>query len=108
MSGASSGDDSELESEVPTEVPSDFEEGTAAGMGCRALRGRLPPHLPLLWVGTRCDSLHPYGRARGQRLALDKAYRYLLNQGFSVLELASLDLNDSMQLADELAIPMGD
>ena len=43
---------------------------------------------------------------------LDKAYRYLLDQGFGVLELASLDLDEvpamAQQLAEELAIPFGD
>ena len=42
---------------------------------------------------------------------LDKAYRYLLDQGFGVLELASLDLDEvpamARQLAEELAIPLG-
>ena len=33
MSGASSGDDSELEPEVPMEVPSDLEEDVASGVG---------------------------------------------------------------------------
>ena len=47
-----------------------------------------------------------------QRLMLDKAYRYLLDQGFGIPELASLDLDEvpamARQLAEELAIPMGD
>ena len=30
-----------------------------------------------------------------QRLLLDKAYRHLLDQGFGVLELSVLDLNES-------------
>ena len=42
---------------------------------------------------------------------LDKAYRYLLDQGFGIPELASLDLDEvpamARQLAEELAIPMG-
>ena len=41
---------------------------------------------------------------------LDKAYRYLLDQGFGVLELASLDLDEvpamARQLAEELALPL--
>ena len=43
---------------------------------------------------------------------LDKAYHYLLDQEFGVLELASLDLEESstmaQQLAAELSICMGD
>ena len=54
----------------------------------------------------------PEALARKQRLVLDKAYRYLLDQGFGVLELASLDLDEvpamARQLADELAISLGD
>ncbi|OLP77768.1 Fatty aldehyde dehydrogenase [Symbiodinium microadriaticum] len=54
----------------------------------------------------------PEALARKQRLVLDKAYRYLLDQGFGVLELASPDLDEvpamARQLADELAIPLGD
>ena len=53
----------------------------------------------------------PEALARKQRLVLDKAYRYLLDQGFGVLELASLDLDEvpamARQLAEELAIRLG-
>ena len=53
----------------------------------------------------------PEALARKQRLVLDKAYRYLLDQGFGVLELASLDLDEvpamAQQLARELSIPSG-
>ena len=42
----------------------------------------------------------------------DRAYRYLVDQGFGPLELASLDLDDSpamaRQLATELNLPFGD
>ena len=33
--------------------------------------------------------------AKKQRLLLDRAYRYLVDQGFGPLELASLDLDES-------------
>ena len=50
--------------------------------------------------------------ARKQRLLLDRAYRYLVDQGFGPLELASLDLHESpamaRQLATELDLPFGD
>ena len=50
--------------------------------------------------------------AKKQRLLLDRAYRYLVDQGFVPLELASLDLDDSSamarQLATELNLPFGD
>ena len=43
---------------------------------------------------------------------LDRAYRYLVDQGFGPLELASLDLDESpamaRQLATELNLPFGD
>ena len=56
-------------------------------------------------------SAEPEALAKKQRLVLDKAYRYLLDQGFGVLELASLDLDEvpamARQLAEELAIPLG-
>ena len=43
---------------------------------------------------------------------LDRAYRYLVDQGFGPLELASLDLDESTamarQLATELNLPFGD
>ena len=41
----------------------------------------------------------PEALARKQRLVLDKAYRYLLDQGFGVLELASLDLDEVPAMA---------
>ena len=50
--------------------------------------------------------------AKKQRLLLDRAYRYLVDQGFGPLELASLDLDESpamaRQLATELTLPFGD
>ena len=50
--------------------------------------------------------------AKKQRLLLDRAYRYLVDQGFGPLELASLDLDESTamarQLATELNLPFGD
>ena len=52
-------------------------------------------------------SAEPEGHARKQRQLLDQAYRYLLDQGFGVLELASLDLDDVSAMA-RLAIPMWD
>ena len=49
--------------------------------------------------------------AKKQRLMLDRAYRYLLDQGFGIPELASLDLDEvpamARQLAEELASPWG-
>ena len=65
MSGASSGDDSELEPEVPTEVPSDVEVVAWWGWGTAEL-----PDTP---------TAEPEALARKQRLVLDKAYRYLLD-----------------------------
>ena len=54
----------------------------------------------------------PEALGKKQRLVLDKAYRHLLDQGFGVLELASLDFDEvpamARQLAEELAIPMID
>ncbi|CAE7216015.1 unnamed protein product [Symbiodinium microadriaticum] len=54
----------------------------------------------------------PEVHARRQRLVLDKAYRYLVDQGSGTLELASLDLEESSamarQLATELNLTYGD
>ena len=44
---------------------------------------------------------------REQRLVLDKAYRYLLDQGFGVLELASLDLDEVPAMAPGPDPPAG-
>ena len=41
--------------------------------------------------------------AKKQRLLLDRAYRYLVDQGFGPLELASLDLDESTAMARQLA-----
>ena len=50
--------------------------------------------------------------AKKQRLLLDRAYRYLVDEGFGPLELASLDLDESpamaRQLATELNLPFRD
>ena len=119
MSGASSGDDSELEPEVPTEVPSDVEVVAASGDGVPGPPGPTvtPPtpamaSTPVAVEFPDTPTAEPEALARRQRLVLDKAYRYLLDQGFGVLELASLDLDEvpamARQLADELAIPLGD
>ena len=118
MSGTSSGDDSELEPEVPTEVPSDVEVGTASGDGVPGYPGSTatPPSpatvtAPAAAILPDTPTAEPEALARKQRLVLDKAYRYLLDQGFGVLELASLDLDEvpamARQLAEELAIPLG-
>ena len=88
------------------------------GRGCRGLRVRTvtPPSpamasAPAVEVFPDTPSAEPEALARKQRLVLDKAYRYLLDQGFGVLELASLDLDEvsamARQLAEELAIPLG-
>ena len=87
------------------------------GMGCRGLRVRRPtPPSPAMASAPAAEAFpntptaEPEALARKQRLVLDKAYRYLLDQGFGVLELASLDLDEvpamARQLADELAIPL--
>ena len=71
--------------------------------------GRYPPPtcpLALPW-GAEQEAL-----AKKQRLLLDRAYRYLVDQGFGPLELASLDLDESpamaRQPATELDLPFGD
>ena len=113
MSGSSSGDDSELEPEVPTEVPSDVEVVAATGFPGPTLT---PPSsamapAPAAEALPATPTAEPEALARKQRLVLDKAYRYLLDQGFGVLELASLDLDEvpamAQQLARELSIPSG-
>ena len=48
---------------------------------------------PAVEVLPDTPTAEPEALARKQRLVLDKAYRYLLDQGFGVLELASLDLD---------------
>ena len=117
MSGTSSGDDSELEPEVPTEVPSDVEVVAASGDGVPGPPGPTvtPPSpatasAPAAGVLPDTPAVEPEALARKQRLVLDKAYRYLLDEGFGVLELASLDLDEvpamAQQLAEELAIPL--
>ena len=118
MSGSGSGDDSELEPEVPTEVPSDVEVVAASGEGVPGPLGPTvtPPSsamapVPAAEALPATPSAEPEALARKQRLVLDKAYRYLLDQGFGVLELASLDLDEvpamAQQLARELSIPSG-
>ena len=56
--------------------------------------------------------LVPGALAKEQRLLLDRAYRYLVEQGFGPLELSSLDLAESsdmaLQLARELNVPFED
>ena len=119
MSGTSSGDGSELEPEVPTEVPSDVEVVAASGDGVPGPPGPTvtspSPAMasaPAVEFFPDTPTAEPEALARKQRLVLDKAYRYLLDQGFGVLELASLDLDEvpamARQLAEELAIPSGD
>ncbi|CAE7721265.1 unnamed protein product, partial [Symbiodinium sp. KB8] len=119
MSGAISGDDSEPVPEVPTEVPSDLEEVVASGEGVPAPSGPTvtPPSPAMTSVPVEAAASPSTGAelealAKKQRLMLDKAYRYLLDQGFGIPELASLDLDEvpamARQLAEELAIPMGD
>ena len=115
MSGTSSGDDSELEPEVPTEVPSDVEVSPLVGMGCRDLRVRRSPRLPPLWLPPLRSSsfltlLRPSRRPSLESNAWCSIRpTVLLDQGFGVLELASLDLDEvpamARQLAEELAIP---
>ena len=119
MSGASSGDDSEPVPEVPTEVPSDLDEDVASGPGPTGPTVTPPspamsstPVLAGDAVASPSPATELEALAKKQRLVLDKAYRYLLDQGFGVPELASLDLDEvpamARQLAEELAIPMGD
>ena len=119
MSGTSSGDDSEPVPEVPTEVPSDLEGDVASGDGVPGPPGPTanPPSpamtsAPVDAAAFPSPVAEPEALAKKQRLMLDKAYRYLLDQGFGIPELASLDLDEvpamARQLAEELAIPMGD
>ena len=118
MSGVSSGDDSEPVPEVPTEVPSDLEEDVASGGGVAGAVGSdghpaFPAvSSPVAAVASPSPVAELEALAKKQRLVLDKAYRYLLDQGFGIPELASLDLDEvpamARQLAEELAIPMGD
>ena len=119
MSGTSSGDDSEPMPEVPTEVPSDLEGDVASGDGVPGSPGPTanPPSpamtsAPVDAAAFPSSVAEPEALAKKQRLMLDKAYRYLLDQGFGIPELASLDLDEvpamARQLAEELAIPMGD
>ncbi|CAE7839519.1 unnamed protein product, partial [Symbiodinium microadriaticum] len=81
---------------VPTEVPSDVEVDAASGDGVPG-----PPG----------PTATPPSPAMASAPAVE-AYRYLLDQGFGVLELASLDLDEvpamAQQLAEELAIPSED
>ena len=117
--GTSSGDDSEPVPEVPTEVPSDLEEDVASGEGVPGPPGpSVTPHSPAMTSAPVVAAASPSpvaeleALAKKQRLVLDKAYRYLLDQGFGIPELASLDLDEvpamARQLAEELAIPMRD
>ena len=84
-----------------------WEEGVASREGCRVLQSRLLSLCPL-----PAPTAEPEALGKKQRLVLDKAYRHLLDQGFGVLELASLDFDEvpamARQLAEELAIPMID
>ena len=108
---------------APTEVPTDCGRDDASREGDLAEEPTLLPVLP----ATVPDSLLASGvgevpspdlptSAAGswgkQRLLLDRAYRYLVDQGFGPLELASLDLDESpamaRQLATELNLPFGD
>ena len=89
------------------------EVDAASGDGVPGLPG--PPgsgsDLPLLWhrplqpcgeAFPDTPSAEPEALARKQRLVLDKAYRHLLDQGFGVLELASLDLDEVPAMARQL------
>ena len=87
MSGTSSGDDSELEPEVPTEVPSDVEVVAASGDGVPGPPGPTvtPPSPAMASTPAAAEfpdtpTAEPEALARKQRLVLDKAYRYLLDQ----------------------------
>ena len=88
MSGASSGDDSEPVPEVPTEVPSDLEEDVASGEGVPAPSGPTvtPPSVPVEAAASPSTVAELEALAKKQRLVLDKAYRYLLDQGFGIPE----------------------
>eukprot|EP00439_Symbiodinium_sp_Y106_P025707 s8442_g3.t1 len=94
--GSSEGANSPLSpvSGAPTEVPTDCGRDDASREGDLAEEPTLVPELP----ATVPDSL--------------LAYRYLVDQGFGPLELASLDLDESpamaRQLATELNLPFGD
>ena len=129
--GSNEGADSPLSpvSGAPTEVPTDCGRDDASREGDLAEEPTLVPELH----ATVPDSLLASGvgevpspdlptsgswgaeqeaLAKKQRLLLDRAYRYLVDQGFGPLELASLGLDESTamarQLATELNLPFGD
>ena len=131
--GSSEGTSSPLSpvSGAPTEVPTDCGRDDASREGNLAEEPTLVPELPATvpdsslasGVGEVPSSDLPTSAAgswgaeqealaRKQRLLLDRAYRYLVDQGFGPLELASLDLDESpamaRQLATELNLPFGD
>ena len=90
MSGTSSG-----------EVPSDLEEDVASGGGGAGTRGPTitPPSpamtsVPVEAAASPSPVAELEALAKKQRLVLDKAYRYLLDQEFGIPELASLDLDE--------------
>ena len=94
MSGTSSGDDSEPVPEVPTEVPSDLEGDVASGDGVPGPPGPTvtppPPAMtsaPVDAAASPSSVAELEALAKKQRLMLDKAYRYLLDQGFGIPEL---------------------
>ena len=80
---------------APTEVPTDCGRDDASREGDLAEEPTLVPELP----ATVPDSL----LASGVGDLLDGAYRYLVDQGFGPLELASLDLDESPAMARQLA-----
>ena len=107
---------------APTEVPTDCERDDASREGDLAEEPTLVPELH----ATVPDSLLASGvgevpspdlptsaagswgaeqeaLAKKQRLLLDRAYRYLVDQGFGPLHLASLDLDESTAMARQLA-----
>ena len=75
---------------APTEVPTD------CGRDDASREGDLPTSAAGSW-GAEQEAL-----AKKQRLLLDRAYRYLVDQGFGPLELASLDLDESPAMARQL------
>ena len=95
--------------EVPTLVPE--LHATVPGSWSASGVGEVPsPDLPTSAAGSW--GAEQEALAKKQRHLLDRAYRYLVDQGFGPLELASLDLDESpamaRQLAMELDLPFGD
>ena len=95
--------------EVPTLVP-ELHATVPGSLLASGVGGVPSPDLPTSAAGSW--GAEQEALAKKQRLLLDRAHRYLVDQGFGPLELASLDLEESTamarQLATELDLPFGD